>query len=82
MQFSVPSRYHLYGAALLHLYYSLSAGRQVGYSGPQAIAWTDLLAWKELNGYELRPHEVETLKAMDVAYVDTINRLKAERLKP
>jgi len=78
-EFSVPHRFHLYASTLLYLYSSMSAGRQVSESGVQAHTWSDMLAWTELNEYVLDPYEIDTLKAMDVAYVRTFNRLKAER---
>jgi hypothetical protein len=79
--FNSPDRYHLYGAALLTLYHSMSAGRQTGYNGVQSISWSDMQSWIAINNYIFSEYEIETLKALDLAYIETIHRIISERTK-
>ena len=51
----------------------LSAGRTYGMSGPNPLSWEGIKAWVDLNGIVLTPWELETIKALDMAWVRSVN---------
>ena len=48
---------------------SLSRRRHAGFNGPQPITPEQILAWKTLHEFPLRPWEVEALEALDDIYM-------------
>ncbi len=79
VQFGVPEDFRLYGFGLLAHYEELTAGRQTGFNGVEAFTWSDIHSWVSLNEYEFTPYEIQTIKAMDIAFVNTVRRLQNER---
>jgi len=79
--FTTPKEFHLYGAALLQMYYSMTAGRQSGYMGVQPLSWSDVKAWLDMNEFHLTPFEIGTLKRLDVAYVNKLSRVLSDQAR-
>jgi len=52
---------------------SISTGRQMGYSGPLPITFSEIFAWTKLTGNKLLPIELEVIKRLDNLYVRTMN---------
>ena len=52
---------------------SLSNSRQAGMSGPNALSYTEIKAWKELTETPLKAWEVEAIKRLDVVYMGVMN---------
>ena len=55
------------GVALWDVFVELQSERESGMNGAGRIPLTSIEAWTRLNGVELTPWEVTTLKAMDGA---------------
>lgn len=53
------------GEHLWSWFWSLERGRACGMNGPEPLAYAEIEAWARLTGTELRPWEVDALKAMD-----------------
>jgi hypothetical protein len=47
-----------------------------GGMGPAPISWRDLHAWQEMRGVRLTPWEVDTVMAMDMEAMKTLNETK------
>ena len=54
----------------------LCRSRSASGFGPQGIPYTELKAWSSLNGIKLAPWEVETLRALDAAYLAASAKMK------
>lgn len=52
---------------------ALSNSRTGGMSGPNAITYSDIKAWKELTETPLKAWEVEAIKRLDVVYLGVAN---------
>ena len=51
----------------------LHKGRSYGMSGGNPLTWTDIAAWCNLTGIVLSSWEVNTIKALDMAWVRISN---------
>jgi len=51
----------------------LHKGRSYGMSGGNPLTWTDIQAWCNLTGIVLSSWEVNTIKALDMAWVRISN---------
>lgn len=49
-------------------FFDLSSRRSAGMSGPAAITWGEISAWRDLCGIMTRPYEIDMLLSMDNAY--------------
>ena len=54
-------------------FFSISGGRQFGYSGPQPLTFTGIKAWQETTDNTLEGWEVDVIKKLDLLYVRAIN---------
>jgi len=52
---------------------TLSNTRTAGYSGPNAISYYEIKAWKDLTDTPLKSWEVEALKRLDAVYLGVSN---------
>jgi len=52
----------------------LHKGRSYGMSGGNPLTWSDIAAWCNLTGIVLSSWEVATVKALDMAWVATMNK--------
>ena len=68
-----------YAAALLHMYTMLAQGRQSSMNGYESMSWTDMQAWLSINGYCLTSFEIEAIRAMDISFLNAINKLTNAR---
>lgn len=48
---------------------SLSDSRSAGFSGPNALTYTEIKAWMELTNEHLSPRDIEAIKKLDTAYL-------------
>jgi len=51
----------------------LHKGRSYGMSGGNPLTWSDIAAWCNLTGIVLSSWEVDTIKALDMAWVASAN---------
>jgi len=51
----------------------MSAGRTYGMNGPNPLSWEGIKAWSDLHGIPLSPWELETIKALDMMWVRSLN---------
>ena len=54
-------------------FWQIHKGRTYGMSGPNAITWENILAWRMLLDIQIRPIEVEILNEIDSAYLKYIS---------
>jgi hypothetical protein len=47
----------------------LHSARTAGFSGPNPITYSEILAWKTLTESPLRPWEIEVVKQIDQRYM-------------
>lgn len=47
-----------------------------GGMGPASIGWRDLQAWQDMRGVKLTPWEIDTVMAMDLEAMKTLNETK------
>lgn len=59
------------GLYLWGWFHELSNARGSGGFGAAAISYPDILAWSRLTGRRPAPWEVDVIKALDVAYLNT-----------
>jgi len=52
---------------------ALHSGRTYGMSGPNPLTWEGIAAWCNLTGIVLSSWELETVKALDMAWVKAMN---------
>ena len=52
---------------------ALHSGRTYGMSGPNPLTWEGIAAWCNLTGIVLSSWELETVKALDMAWVGAMN---------
>ncbi len=66
---------------LLHLFNSINSSRGQGFNGPLPISFLEIKAFCELTGEVLTPWEVETIKLLDAAYLDEVDKLGEQTSK-
>jgi hypothetical protein len=54
-------------------FFSISSSRQIGFSGPQPLTFSEIKAWQETTNNYLNGWEVETIKRLDLIYMRAIN---------
>jgi hypothetical protein len=47
--------------------------RTVGFTGPNPISYTEIIAYSDLEGWALEKHHVALIRALDRAYLDFAN---------
>jgi hypothetical protein len=60
---------------LVSLFNQLSARRQIGMSGPQAVTFQEIQAFSALTEADLSPWEVQTLCSMDGCFLNETYKL-------
>jgi hypothetical protein len=63
---------------LLDWFWELSAVRSAGFSGPNAISYSEISSWIALTGNGVSPDDVAALRAMDAAYLNAVAKEQAE----
>lgn len=58
------------------VFLSMHLGRSYGMSGPNPLTWEGIAAWCNLNGIVLSSWELETVKALDMAWIRVANEDK------
>jgi len=53
---------------------ALSQARSYGAVGANPIAFAEIAAWSALMRWPLEPHHVETIRALDVAWLKSVHR--------
>jgi hypothetical protein len=66
---------------LLDWFWELSAVRSAGFSGPNAISYSEISSWIALTGNPVSGDDVAALRAMDLAYLGAVavEQAKAEQ---
>jgi hypothetical protein len=62
-------------------FWQISNGRSAGMSGPNALTWQDIKAWKDLLQVQIRPVEVEIIYEIDRAYLKYISDSNKKKKK-
>jgi len=52
---------------------ALNSSRESGFSGPTAISYVQIKAWKELTETSILPWEIEAIKRLDSEYLRVAN---------
>lgn len=53
---------------ILDWFWRLNETRSHDEAGPNAITYAEISAWAGLSGIRLKPHQLDAIKALDVAY--------------
>jgi hypothetical protein len=67
------------GALLWQWFGELDRGRSYGEFGPNPLSWADIHQWAALFGNRPTPFELETLKSMDIAFLNA--KAKSQKAK-
>lgn len=57
------------GQPLLAMFFQLSEARSWHGNGPNPLSFSEIEAWMRLTGTPLRPHHVETIRALDATWM-------------
>lgn len=63
------------GEHLWAWFWQLSEARPEGFSGPGPLTFGEIAAWAGLTGARPHPWEVETIKAMDRAFLASVAKI-------
>ncbi len=62
-------------------FYQLGATRAISESGPGAITFRDIIAWRELLLIDIHPWEVQAIRSLDDAYLSVVAEWQEKRLR-
>ncbi len=66
---------------LIEWFADLHQARQSGMGGPSPISYSDILSWRELLRVDIKPYEVEIIRAIDNVYLNVANEITSKEMK-
>jgi len=65
-----PKEFPLPLVPIWSAFVALHSARTAGFSGPNPITYSEILAWKTLTESPLKPWEIEVIKQVDKVYME------------